>query len=323
MKRLTRNLRDSSIEAFIMALETINSPSISYRLEAFVFLFCNAWELLMKARLLDCDRGIFYPKRRGRPRRSLTFDDCCDCLFTSDVDPARLNLLKVAELRDQATHLVIPWVPPDVMGMFQAGVLNYARKLDEWFGVALSERVPLGMMALVFDADPRHHSIDSPLVRRKMPAETARWLRGLQESIRSQAAGIPEGVDRFYIPINLKLAIVRNPNNADIVLGAGGSGEAGIVMEVPRDPDRTHPLRQKDVVAEANKRLQGRKTINPYDVQAVQKVHQVGDRREFVYRSRIPGHTPQYSLAFVDWLVAKFERDHSFFEDARARVRDL
>ena len=78
MRRLTRNLRDSSVEAFIMALGTINNPSIAYRLEAFLFLFCNAWELLTKARLLEDGSRIFYQKQRGKPRRSLSLADSYD-----------------------------------------------------------------------------------------------------------------------------------------------------------------------------------------------------------------------------------------------------
>ena len=323
MRRLTRNLRDSSIEAFIMGLGVINSPSIKYRLEAFLFLFCNAWELLLKAKLLDHGRAIFYRKQRGKPRRSLSLVDCVNRLFTSDTDPIKLNVLKVAELRDQATHLVIPLVPVDIMGMFQAGVLNYAHKLEEWFGIALSERVPLGMMALVFDADPRHYSLDSPVVKRKMSAETVRWLKEFQVSIRSQAAAMGTEADRFYVPINLKLAIVRNPEKADIVLSAGTTGELGVVIEVPRDTDTNWPFLQKDVVAQVNTRLQGRKTVNSYDVYAVRKVHNIDSKAQFYYCSTIRGRTPQYSPQFVQWLVREFERDPRFFEKARQRLKQV
>lgn len=321
MRRLTRNLRDSSMDAFIMALEVINSPSIAYRLEAFVFLFCNAWELLMKARLLDDGARIFYRKQRGKPRRSLSLQDCLNRLFTSDADPVKQNVRKVAELRDAATHLVVPLVPPDIMGVFQAGVLNYARKLQEWFSIALSDRVPLGMMALVFDADPKHHSLDSPLVRKKMPAETVKWLKEFQNGIRADAAAMGSASESFYIPINLKLAIVRNAGKADIVLSAGKGGESAVVIEVPKDPDHTHPFRQKEVVEQVNQRLGGRKTINSYDVQVVRKVHNVDSNQRFFYQSRLPNRSPQYSPQFVDWLVKQYEKAPGFFDRARRQAR--
>jgi hypothetical protein len=65
MRRLTKSLIDSSIVAYILALETVNRPSVKYRMEAFCFLFCNAWELLMKAKLLHEGRNIFYKKRKN------------------------------------------------------------------------------------------------------------------------------------------------------------------------------------------------------------------------------------------------------------------
>lgn len=70
---LQRRLSDASIEAYILALETINRLSITYRIEAFTYLICNAWELLLKAKIVQ-DTGnpkaIFYKTRRGEPKRS-------------------------------------------------------------------------------------------------------------------------------------------------------------------------------------------------------------------------------------------------------------
>jgi len=76
MSKLFRSLRESSIEAIVLSLEIINKLSISYRLQTFAFLFCNAWELLLKAKLVADKRKIFYRKKRGKARLSLSLDDC-------------------------------------------------------------------------------------------------------------------------------------------------------------------------------------------------------------------------------------------------------
>ena len=47
-------LVDKSVDAYVLALETINRISIQYRMEAFCYLLCNAWELLLKAKIVDC-----------------------------------------------------------------------------------------------------------------------------------------------------------------------------------------------------------------------------------------------------------------------------
>ena len=151
MRRLTKNLLESSIDAFILSLGIINNPSVTYRLESFIFLFCNAWELIIKAKLHQEIKKIFYRKERYKPRKSLSLDDCLDKIFTSENDPIKRNIVKVSELRNNAMHLVIPFVPPDIMGLFQAGVLNYIQKLQEWFNISLSDRITPGMMALTYD----------------------------------------------------------------------------------------------------------------------------------------------------------------------------
>ena len=45
-------LLSKSQEAFLLAIEIYNKPSIRYRVEGFSFFICNAWELMLKARLI-------------------------------------------------------------------------------------------------------------------------------------------------------------------------------------------------------------------------------------------------------------------------------
>ena len=43
------HLIDKSKEAFVMAIEIYNKPSIRYRLEGFSFFICNAWSYSQQA----------------------------------------------------------------------------------------------------------------------------------------------------------------------------------------------------------------------------------------------------------------------------------
>ena len=64
-KELINMLLEKSNEAFLMSLEVYNIPTIKYRAESFAFFICNAWELLLKAKLIN-DNGenaIYYPKK--------------------------------------------------------------------------------------------------------------------------------------------------------------------------------------------------------------------------------------------------------------------
>lgn len=322
MRRLAKNLLESSIDAFVLSLGIINNPSISYRLESFVFLFCNAWELLMKAKLHQDRRKIFYRKRKNQPRKSLSLDDCLNRIFTSDINPIKSNIIKIAELRNNAMHLVIPFVPPDILGLFQAGVLNYTNKLQEWFNISLSEKITPGMMALIYDFKPDDLSLEHTIISKRLPAETIKWMKEFQQRINTTKLELKENLYQFHIPINLSLAIVRNPKKADIVLSAGREApEQGVIVEVPKDPDKTHPHRQKEVIEKVNKELEGQIKINQYDILVIRKLFNVDKRPEWFYQSRIPGRSPQYSNAFINWLVTKAKKNKEFFKQARSKYK--
>ncbi len=84
------------------------------------------------------------------------------------------------------------------------------------------------------------------------------------------------------------------------------------------DYDVTHPHRQKDVIAAVNTRA-GRELVNAHDLLSVRRTHGVDDREELFHRPRFG--SPQYSEAFVDWLIASHHADPQFFETAKAEYR--
>jgi EC042_2821-lke REase len=89
------------------------------------------------------------------------------------------------------------------------------------------------------------------------------------------------------------------------------------------DPDRTHPYRQTEAIAEANRRLPEGVELNPYDVLSVRRVHDISEetRPDFTHVPKFG--SPQYSEAFVDWLVDQYERDPKFFTRAKAQYTGM
>lgn len=66
MENLSKRLVDKCVEAFIMGLEIYNKPTIRYRVEGFSFFICNAWELMLKAELLNRGISIYFKDKPGR-----------------------------------------------------------------------------------------------------------------------------------------------------------------------------------------------------------------------------------------------------------------
>ena len=93
------------------------------------------------------------------------------------------------------------------------------------------------------------------------------------------------------------------------------------IIEVPKDPSRSHPFRQKEVVDQVKAAIAGIQ-INPYDIQCVNKTYGVKQRSEYFYQGRVKGSPAQYSQTLVDWLVQQCRKDAEFFQKARRAAKE-
>ena len=318
---LKGRLLNKSIEAYILSLETINSLSIKYRVETFSYLLCNAWELLLKAKIITDsgdNKSIYYSQKTGEQKRTLALRDCIGKILTNENDPVRLNIEKVADLRDEACHLVISKVPKEVLGLFQSSVLNYHQKLSHWFDVSLADRVSIGMMTIVYEFSPEEFNMSSPRLRKEMGKETADYLLKYQAAIQQESERLGKPAE-FSIDIRWRMVITNKVSDGDISLTSGGSEPTTRTVEVPKDPGTTHPYRLKELLIEVNQELDGRWRVASYELQCVNKVFNVAKRPEFYYKGKFSG-SPQYSQAFSAWLVKQFENNANFFTHARAKA---
>jgi hypothetical protein len=265
--RLSKQLLERSQDAYLLALDLYNRPTVRYRVEGFCFLFTNAWELLLKAKIIEDtknDATIFYRKRRGQPRRSISLRDALKKVFANDEDPVRRNVEEVAELRDYATHLVVPELEIVYVGVFQAGVLNYANLLSEWFGIALTDRASPSMLTLVFDVK----KIDPITLQKKYGNEVSRFIQSRQQSIDEKIGRMKS--PKFGIPITYRLVLTKKPQEADIVLSLGAEGDVpGHLIEVPKDVSRTHPYLFGRLLAAVAQALGESVRFTQYDLHAV------------------------------------------------------
>ena len=318
---LKERLIDKSIEAYTLALETINRLTIQYRIESFCHLICNAWELLLKAKIIDeenTETSIYYKKQKVSRKRSLSLRDCLKRIFPNQENPNRRNIECIEELRDESVHLVIGHIPRELIGLFQASVISYHKRLNEWFAESLSDRIPVGMMSIVYDMSPDQSDIASQRLRRKLGPDAADFLAHYCAKIKQEFDQL-QGSPEFSIGIEYKLVLTKRKDDADITLSAGPDGEPTQIVEVPKDPTRSHPFRQKEVLEQVKDKLH----INSYDIQCVNKVYKVKNKSEYFYQGKVEGSPGQYSQAFVDWLVKQNSRDKRFFLKTREKARQM
>jgi len=150
--------------------------------------------------------------------------------------------------------------------------------------------------------------------------DAAQYLTQFQAKIKREFEELGKPAE-FAIDIGYKLALVQKPGDADIVLTKGETGTRTQIVQVPKDPSKTHPYRQKEVVEQVNAALNGAAKINRYDIQCVVKVHEVRKRPEFYYKGTVKGSPVQYSYAFVEWLLRQYRKDSTFFTQVRQKAK--
>ena len=93
------------------------------------------------------------------------------------------------------------------------------------------------------------------------------------------------------------------------------------IVEVPKDPGKSHPYRQKEVIQKLKEALPDL-CINQHHFRCVVKAHGIRLRPECFYRGTVKGSPAQYSPAFVDWLIQQYRGDQQFFVKAKAKAAE-
>jgi hypothetical protein len=142
-------------------------------------------------------------------------------------------------------------------------------------------------------------------IRRQLEATRAQWLANIRQVMHA-----PDGAEVAVIE-----TAERDEEGRPTLIRLTTDPHAPLYGQV--DPDQSHPYRQKEVIREVNARL-GEGAVNAFDVLSVRRVHAISEetRPEFVHVPKFG--SPQYSDAFVEWLVAERQRDPQFFEQAKS-----
>jgi hypothetical protein len=249
-------------------------------METFLFLFVNAWELLLKAKIISDNKSEDIIKETDNLERTISFARAVKIIFTSENDPVRKNLLHIEDLRNEAAHLFILVIPPFILLVFQAGILNYERLLKQWFDYSLCDRIPFGMMFLIAEFDPKNFSEDSPIFNKQLSPESAAYIGCWQKSLREEIKILPEDqIGYFVFPIDLKLSVVSNPTKAEVLayLGEPTDSESGIAIRYQRVIDR-YQLSYTELV---RKIKEVRPTATQNQISAVIRKYDIKNKKEY------------------------------------------
>jgi hypothetical protein len=157
-------------------------------------------------------------------------------------------------------------------------------------------------------SEPAEQADLSAAIERAIDCVRSKWLGNIRQVMEA-----PPGAQVQVITSEVRASV--DPAVTAIRVVDDPSAPAYRVVR----PDDTHPYRQKELVAEVNKRGNGAK-INGFDVQCVRRMLD-GDNAhpEFFHEPKFG--SKQYSAAFVEYIVNGCAADPEFIVKARSAAK--
>ena len=303
---IQKKLIEKSQEAFVMAIEIYNKPTIKYRVEGFSFFICNAWELMLKAYLISKygEDSIYY---KDNSNRTISLENCLQKIFTNEKTPLRRNLLKIIELRNTSTHFVTEEYEMVYIPLFQACILNFVEKMQEFHSVDMTEIVPQNFLTLAVSMK----ALDESIIRAKYPEEIASKIIDTNNQLEPMIA---ENNQSFAIKVEHLHFITKDKNKATSFVHINKEAETGVkIIKELKDPNNTHKFTMKNAIKEINRRLQSEGIsfeINQYIFNLFNKVYGIKENEKYCYVHRQyaqPSYT--YSMQTIELIVGEIQKD--------------
>lgn len=155
-----KELLEKSISAAISAIEIYNKPDFKYREETFSILMVNAWELLLKGKILKDNsnqlKSIYIPgktkTKKGKPlKRFYPKLNRCGNPMTLEIIGAlqkvelpnvlKENIKLLVEIRDNSVHFLNkePFLKKKILEIGTANLKSFVRIINDWFNLDLNK----------------------------------------------------------------------------------------------------------------------------------------------------------------------------------------
>ena len=316
MEEIKQKLVDKSIEAFIMGLEIYNKPTIKYRIEGFSFFICNAWELMLKAELLNRNEDIYYSDKSGR---TLSLEPTIKKIYSDKNTRVRLNLEKIIELRNISTHFITEDYEAKYAPLFQACVLNFVNEIKRFHNIDISNYISQNFLTITANYEP----LSNEQIRLKYPPEIAE--RFIQQSNQIDVLTQEYDSDKFAIPIKQNLYITKKKDEADFVIAMASESpnKVAIVKEL-KDPANTHKYAFNNVIAVVNNRLSksniklGYKNgFNSYVLNLFIEFYDIKSDNKYSYKHSLGNSTSYtHSERLIDFIINEIKKNPDGFVES-------
>lgn len=315
-KILIDDMLEKSEEAFLIAIEIYNKPTINYRIEGFSFFICNAWELLLKARLVQEGKSIYYS---DKPNRTISLSRCVSIVFTNDKDPIRKNLEIIINLRNISTHFIIKEMDSIYFPFMQANVLNYSQKLFDFFGRDITNKINSSFMTLVTN----HEDVSEENILSRY----GDIIFSKYSKLKSETTSLinDNASDKLAIVFDLNLRAVKDKEQAKLTFRfAKDALEPAKVITKVKDPNLTHNFTQKrviEIVTENLKRRNIELKINQYELKLIVDKFNLKSNDKYYYLHEMTGRWG-CSQQLIDFITNLLYKDPNILDTIKLELKE-
>ncbi len=320
-EKLYKQLLDKSQEAFTMGIEIYNKPTIKYRVEAFSFMICNAWELMLKAKIIkDSGEDAIYYKDNKERTKSLS--NCISMIFTNESSPLRKNLEEIISLRDTSTHFITQEYELIYVPLFQSCVNNYADKMYEFHSIDITKQIPTHFLNLSVG--------DNPLTMNELQAKYSKIIVDnlLKHQTKIENLANENHSDKFAIVIRQDLRLVKSKDSGVPAFryvkdGEQPVGEVMVIKQI-QDPNMTHPYSLKSVLENVVSRLEKLALeirINKNHIQEFIAFYNLKTDPKYCFiHKNNENPVYSYSVALIDLIVNEAQKNSMCFSQIHAQI---
>ena len=276
IKGLAKSLLEKSVAACISAIEIYNKPDFKYREELFAILAVNAWELLLKTKIVfdngnsinsiwDMDKKTGAPIIRNGIHQTIGIYTSLQRLNSAKIldKDCCTNLECLIEIRNASTHFVNKSreLAQSVQEIGTANLLNYVTAASEWFNKDLSSYSFFLMPMSFFYPVELEKALFS-----KHPKEVSTLLHFLEGVKAASSLG---NNSKYKVFQKVMIDFTRSEaRESDLIAKMAKASEASEAVSVKMEEEslieKYYPLDYGKIINVLKKNIQGFKVNNKF-----------------------------------------------------------
>ena len=299
-----------------MGLEIHNKPTIKYRVEGFSFFICNAWELMLKAELLNQKKSIYFS---DKPDRTISLELAVKRIYPDENTRIRLNLTKIIDLRNISTHFITEDYEVKYAPLFQACVLNFISEMNKFHKKDITEYIAQNFLTISTNYEP----LTNEEIKIKYPPEIAEKF--IKQANEIDVLSDEYNSDKFAINIRQNLYITKSKDNADFIVSISNHSQNKVaVIKDLKDPSDTHKYSFANVITAVQERIKKlniklgyQKGFNSHVLSLIINFYNIKGDNKYSYK-HILGNNESYTYSqqFIEFIIIEIKKNPKKFVES-------